>query len=255
MQPLKRPVINQVFARGTAWFMLLLVPITFVGFYPTYYSKLSYPHPPIVHLHGLLMVVWLALVVTQPLLIRYNRFSAHRLTGKLSYFVMPLILVSGYFILRYSYQRALQGEDVGPPGFYPADLPLEIKAAEFVVIGTVYWVWLIVYYILGVSFRKNVVSHATFMLAAALTILGPAGDRLIGYICDAFGWPFNAIAGNFVFALVVIVFSFLFVLHLRRKLSVWPSLLVIVLQLTGIFFFYNMPFHPAWTWLAAVLFG
>jgi hypothetical protein len=53
---------------------------------------------------------------------------------------------------------------------------------------------LIIFYALGVTFRKNLVAHATFMLAAALTILGPAGDQLIGNICDAMGLPFNAIA-------------------------------------------------------------
>jgi hypothetical protein len=43
------------------------------------------------------------------------------------------------------------------------------------------------YYALGILLRKTVVAHATFMLAATLTILGPAGDRLIGHICDATG--------------------------------------------------------------------
>lgn len=68
---------------------------------------------------------------------------------------MPLVIISGYFMLRFSYQRALSGEEVGPPGYYPEDLPIQIKAAESVAIGSVYWVWLIVYYTLGVYFRKK----------------------------------------------------------------------------------------------------
>ncbi|HRJ31026.1 MAG TPA: hypothetical protein PLV21_03315 [Cyclobacteriaceae bacterium] len=252
---MKNSIVDRTLFHGTAWMLLLLIPITFFGFYPSYFAKLNAPTPTVIHLHSAFMLLWLVTAIAQPLLIKFNKLNHHRLVGKISYGVMPLVILSGYFILRYSYHRALGGDAVGPPGFYPTDLSPEIKAAEFVVIGTVYWIWLIVYYVLGVSFRKNMVAHTTFMLAASLTILGPAGDRLIGHICDAFGWPFNAIAANFVFGFVLFVFTALTLLHAKRKQILWPGLLALIIQGIGIFLFFKMPYHTTWNKLAYWLFN
>ncbi|MBX2965555.1 MAG: hypothetical protein KF845_05370 [Cyclobacteriaceae bacterium] len=251
---MKNSLVDRILFPGTAWALLLLVPITFLGFYPSYFGRLNIPTPTVVHVHSIFMMLWLAMAIVQPILLKYHKLTYHRLVGKISYGIMPMVIASGYFILRHSYQRALSGEEVGPPGYYAADLPLHSKAAEFVTIGCVYWLWLMVYYVLGISFRKNLAAHATFMLAAALTILGPAGDRLVGHLCDAMDWPFNAIAGNFVFGLVFVVFASLFALHVKRKLILWPTLLVLVLHLTGIFFYYNMAYHPLWERCASLLF-
>lgn len=246
---------DSVLLPGTAWIMILLIPITFFGFYPSYFSRLTTPMPIVIHLHSAFMLLWLATAVAQPLLIKFNKLSWHRFVGKISYVLMPVVIISGYFILRFSYQRALSGEAVGPEGYFAEDLPLHIKAAEFVVIGSVYWIWLMVYYTLGVYFRKKLVTHATFMLAAALTILGPAGDRLIGHICDAMGWPFNAVAVNLVFALVSVIFFSLLLAHKQKKLSLQPTLTVLLIHGIGIFLFYFMPHHPIWNKMAAFLYN
>ncbi|MBX2964137.1 MAG: hypothetical protein KF687_16620 [Cyclobacteriaceae bacterium] len=237
------------------WALLLLLPITFFGFYPSYFGKITSSLPPIYHVHSGTMLLWLAMSLAQPFLIHFNNIKLHKTIGKVSYALMPLIIVSGYFILRFSYHRALSGEAVVPPNYYPEDLPMHIKAADFVVIGSVYWVWLMVYYALGVYFRKTAVAHATFMLAATLTILGPAGDRLIDHICDALDWPFNAVAGNFVFGLVAAVFVGLLFMHKKKNLELQPTVTVLVIHALGIFLFYTMPFHPLWNRLSAFLFS
>ncbi|MBX2968406.1 MAG: hypothetical protein KF803_03470 [Cyclobacteriaceae bacterium] len=248
-------LLNRVTFPWLPWALLLLIPITFFGFYPTYFSRLTGSLPTVYHLHSGMMLLWLFMAITQPFLIKYNKIWHHKTIGKASYMLLSLIIASGYFILRFSYHRVLAGEVVGPPGYYPDDLPLHIKAAEFVVIGSVYWVWLMVYYALGVYFRKRLVAHATFMTAAALTILGPAGDRLIGHICDAMHWPFNAVAGNFVFGLVAAVFLGLLIMHKKKNLEVQPTITVLAIHGLGVFLFYTMPFHPVWSRVAAFLFS
>lgn len=252
---MNKSLLDRVTFPWLAWALLLLIPITFFGFYPTYFSKLSGSLPSVYHIHSGMMLLWLFMAIAQPFLIKLNKIRYHKTIGKISYVLMPLIIASGYFIIRFSYHRALSGEAVVPPDYYPKDLPLHIKAADFVVISSVYWIWLMVYYILGVSFRKNVVAHATFMLAAALTILGPAGDRLIGHICDAMGWPFNAIAGNFVFGLVAAVFIGLLCIHKKKNLELQPTISVLAIHGLGIFLFYSMPYHPLWTRFAAFFFN
>jgi hypothetical protein len=134
---MSKSLLERVTFPQLTWALLLLIPITFFSFYPTYFGKPSGSIPTIYHIHSGMMLVWLFMVIGQPILIKYNKIRLHKTMGKVSYVLMPMILGSGYFILRFSYHRALAGEAVGPPGYYPADLPLPIIAAEFVVIGTV----------------------------------------------------------------------------------------------------------------------
>jgi hypothetical protein len=249
----RQALIDKVLLPHSAWALLLLIPITFIGFYPSYYS--TFKAPLIIHIHGALMVLWLATVIIQPWLIKTHKIKWHKRVGKLSYVLVPTILLVGYFVLRYGYLRVLGGDVVAPTEYYPDGASAMTKAADFVVIGSVYFIWLLVYYFLGIVFRKKTHVHATFMLAAALTILGPSGDRFIGHICDALGWNFNVVAENFTFGLVFLLFSALLTFHRRHKLPLWPTVTVLALHVTGVFLYYKMPFHPVWDSFANMLFS
>ncbi|WP_304518085.1 hypothetical protein [Cecembia rubra] len=249
----KQGIIDVVLLPNISWVLLLLIPITFIGFFPSYYSTLK--APLIIHIHGALMVLWLATAIIQPWLIKLHKIKWHKIIGRLSYLLMPFILLVGYLLLQYGYRRVLGGDLVAPPEYYPDGASAMTKAADFVVIGSVYFIWLLVYYVLGIVFRRKTQAHATFMLAATMTILGPSGDRFIGHLCDALGWKFNAVAQNFTFGIAFFLFIILLISHYRRKLPLWPTVTVLVLHLMGVFLFYKMPFHPAWNSLAKMLFS
>lgn len=246
-------IIDRVLLPYTPWALLLLIPITFIGFYPSYYS--TFHAPAIIHLHGAVMLLWLALAIIQPWLVHTNKMDWHRLVGRLSYILIPCVLLTGYFVLRHGYLRVLDGDIVAPPEYYPEGVTPLTKAADFTVISSVYFAWLLLYFVLGIINRRNTPAHATFMLAATLTILGPGADRLIGHICDALGWPYNAVAENFTFGIVFVVFFALYIRHRRKRLSLWPSLTILFLHLAGVFLYYTLPFHPTWDRLAAFLYG
>ncbi len=249
-----KSLLDRVTFPWVVWVLLLMLPITFFGFYPSYFSLLSEPLPIIFHIHGIMMLVWLFMAIIQPFLIRFNKIRLHKKLGRLSYILMPLIITTGYFILRYSYRRALAGDNVGPPGYYPEDLPLHIKAAEFIMIGSVYLSWLTIYYLLGIYFRKNTVAHATFMIAAAFTILGPSGDRFIGQVYDGLGWQYNWLAANMTFIFVFIFFLALIVNRASKKLPLRPVLIVLGIHASGVFLFYLLPYSLFWNWLTEKVF-
>lgn len=246
-------LIDKVLLPHTAWMLLLLIPITFLGFYPTYYS--TFKAPFIIHLHAVLMGIWLAMAVTQPWLIKTGQFRWHKFTGRLSYALIPAILIVGYFVLRHGYIRVLGGDVIAPPEYYPADAAPMSKAADFVLISSIYFTWLLIYYAMGIAFRRRTFAHATFMLAAILTILGPSGDRLIWHIYVALGWNFPAVAEYYTFFLVFIIFGALLIYHRKKKLQLWPTITVLAIHLTGVVMYYAMPFHPVWDKLAAALFS
>lgn len=248
-------ILGKYLFPNTHWFLLLLIPISILGFYPSYFSVLDEPHTLTIHLHAVLMMGWLGLAILQPWLIHYRKFAAHQFIGKISYLLFPLLIYTGYRVIGFSYKMAIFGERPFFVEYWPKDWTIEHVAGASIVIAGVYWIWLVVYYLLGILVRKNRFAHAHFMLAATLTVLGPAGDRLIGHICNSMGWEFNLLAENFVYMLVGLVFAALALKHYRQHRSYWPALLVLGIHVLGVLLYYTLPYSEAWVRLTTALFA
>ena len=82
------------------WFLLLIV-LVFMGFYTSYFSVFFQPKAPIIHIHFTLMVLWIAMLITQPFLIKYKRVAIHRMLGKISYVLVPLVSASAFLMIRF----------------------------------------------------------------------------------------------------------------------------------------------------------
>lgn len=254
LQMKKANIISRLFFSGLEYYLILLLPVTFFGFYPTYISKPVGAFNQVVHLHGLLMLVWLLLVVAQPLLISFRKFSLHRMLGRLSYFIMPVIIVSGYLIISFSYRQFAAGERMQALSFWPPEWPLQQKAAASAVIGSVYLVWLSVYFSLGILSRKKAPVHGMYMLAAGLTILGPSGDRLVGFLVESLGWSYNTFAEYFIFIFTGVFFTFLLFRQRLKGLDIKPALIILSIHLAGIFLYYFLPHSRTWAFLAERIF-
>ncbi|MBK8391719.1 MAG: hypothetical protein IPL23_21635 [Saprospiraceae bacterium] len=84
---------------SVGFFFIAILIITLLGFYPSYFS-----HFPkfegfslAFHFHGVLALLWLCMLIAQAFLIRAKKYEIHKVIGKLSYFVMPLLLFSFFF--------------------------------------------------------------------------------------------------------------------------------------------------------------
>lgn len=64
--------------RNALFGFALFLALTLIAFWPTYLSRLGEQPTYHFHLHGILMVLWLALLVTQAHLIRAKRRPLHR---------------------------------------------------------------------------------------------------------------------------------------------------------------------------------
>ena len=100
---------SDLYKRAIAYWFLLLIPLIAWGFYHTYFSVFFQPHPSIIHLHFALMMMLATMFIVQPLLIRYKKLALHRMIGKISYVVVPLLLITGFFLIRFVYYRDLNG--------------------------------------------------------------------------------------------------------------------------------------------------
>ena len=148
--------------RYTGYFMILLVPLVVLAFYPSYFGQIPVFGEHIKfydHLHALIASVWIFLLILQPLLVARRKYTLHKKLGRLSYFIFPALIVS--FIPRMIV--LIQSPDPRNV-FYPL--------ADCLVLVSLYS--------LAILHRKNITWHMRFMIAAALVFLGPTIGR-IGY--------------------------------------------------------------------------
>ena len=92
--------------RNVGFFLLLLISMAVLGFYKSYIiqsPEVNIAIDGFIHFHAAVSSVWIGLLIAQPLLIRYKQHRMHRLFGKMSYIVFPLLLLTFVALIIRSY--------------------------------------------------------------------------------------------------------------------------------------------------------
>lgn len=204
--------------KNTGYFMLLLIPLAFTGFYITYFShfadfneaftavtngKITIFH----HLHATSATLWILLLIIQPLLIRFEKFKIHKTIGKISYFIFPMLIIS----------------------FIP--LILNILSSSH-PIGSYNPVanslFLILFYSLAVYNRKNTPKHMRYMIGTATVFLQPAIARIGIFV---FGWQPKTSNNFLVFITIYLILIGLILLDKKRGKNFKPYILILVVYI------------------------
>lgn len=149
------------------YFFLVLIPLAVLGFWKSYFSKLfasDNNFGTYFHFHAVLMALWIVFLIVQPALIRAKKYTIHRINGRISFILMPLILVSILLMLH-------SGGKADPPeqqGFAYFAIPVVLF---FIVSG---------FYVVALLNRHNVNIHARSMIATGIAFLDPTLMRFIG---------------------------------------------------------------------------
>ncbi|HVM22490.1 MAG TPA: hypothetical protein VM308_04195, partial [Sphingomicrobium sp.] len=93
-QPKRKP---RLFLTG-GWYVLGLLVLSVIAFWPIYVMKLPFEAEYWVNVHTVGVVVWMLMLIGQPLLIRAGRRPLHKKIGKLSYALVPFILMSAMLL-------------------------------------------------------------------------------------------------------------------------------------------------------------
>lgn len=112
----------------------------------------------ITHFHATMVVLWLMLLIVQPILIIKKKIRWHRLLGKASYLVVALMFISMLLIVNQDQSRAKN---------------LPVFAANLFDIPV-----FVAFYSLAIYFRKKPAYHARFMVMSVIPFLDPALARL-----------------------------------------------------------------------------
>lgn len=159
-----------------------------LAFWPGYYSKIGEAMEVRLHTHGLAMTTWCLLLIAQGLLIRLKKFRVHRLIGKVSYVIFPLIIAATINLIHYQFQGAGQLTNM-----HYATIALMVNATMV----------LAVLYGLAIYHQKQPLVHARYMICTIFPMFTPVTDRLIyrhypsllEYLPTIDGYPMAPAAG------------------------------------------------------------
>lgn len=191
--------------RYLGYFLLLLIPLIFAGFYKTYFQPFPDFEEDIdvyIHIHAAIATLWVVILIVQPFLIVNKKTALHKAVGKLTYFIFPLLILS--FV-----PRIIRTYDLGE---YPN---LFFSLAD----GSL----LILFYSLAVYNKRKTARHMRYMIASALVLLGPTVGR-IGPIL--LGWS-ELLTQNVQYGIIYTILTGLVLYDLKNKRKYQPYLVAI----------------------------
>lgn len=155
------------------YLFIALLPLSVLAFWKTYFSDLLKNGKSFdfyFHFHVIIAVTWLLMLIIQPVLFRLKKLRLHKLLGKISYILFPILLVSIVLLAHYRYRTLKDAE--------PLQLLIPFKDIIIALYG----------FLIAVYYRKRVFIHARGMLLTGIVFLEPVFVRIFSnYIAS---WPY-----------------------------------------------------------------
>jgi hypothetical protein len=154
--------------KNLVYFFGVIAIITFIGFYKKYFS-LAPDFPGlknIHHFHALALTTWLSMLIVQPILIAKNKMAAHRLIGRFSYILVPIMFVSMLLAYHNQYLR------------FVAEGKSEVETLAFVFSPATDAIPFVVFYLLAILNKRETAKHMRYMICTGIVIGGPGLGRI-----------------------------------------------------------------------------
>ncbi len=158
--------------KNLGYFFLFLLVLVFLGFYKTYFGLFPDFDPSttkIVHFHAFILFLWTCTVITQPLLIRYGKYNTHRMIGRFTYVLVPLMITS--FVLMWMKGFTEQFSHTFS-GFMDYMYEHHFHSIADVLL-------IIIFYSLAIVNKKITPRHMRYMIAMTLIFIDPTLSRLL----------------------------------------------------------------------------
>ena len=208
--------------RYVGFAFLFLVPAVALGFYFPYFSLIPDFDPsitPLIHVHAIALMLLVALFVIQPLLVQFKNFTFHRILGRLTYVLVPLVAVSVIGVIIKEFDAGLAGQmtlATDLKSIYPDVASLLLSIA---------------FYLLAIKNRRSAPAHMRYMIAFALSVAPAATNRVMGYWLD-FGRFASGVVSD---VLVCVIYVALIFFDRRHDANYRPYVLAL-----GLYFFYSV---------------
>jgi hypothetical protein len=153
--------------RNISYLFVAVLLIIFVGFYKTYFGLIpNVSHwAGVIHFHAVVLLLWFGMLIAQPLLIRAKQFRLHRTLGRVSYGLVPIVLVSMWLASRSQFVRF-----VGQIPDHQNLADLFIPLSQMLLFG--------ILYVLAMVYRRQIPAHLRFVVASSVVFLSPSLGRV-----------------------------------------------------------------------------
>jgi hypothetical protein len=238
---LRGPLVTgsmQVLNQGSVWLFIVFSLAMIVAFWPSYFSRLGQQPSYHFHAHGLAMTAWAVLLITQAWLMRAGKRAAHKRIGKLSYVIVPAVVIA---TVQFAHFRMQGVPALDPVSLYFLTLVLNALVAFSVLYG------------LAMYHRRKPALHARYMISTLFPLFTPVTDRLIGRYLPALvpmvpridGAPIVPVAG-FLLADAMLIALSIWDWRVNRRTDVFPvALVIVVLYHVSVMTLYRQPFWIA----------
>ncbi|MBL7857975.1 MAG: hypothetical protein JNM57_09810 [Cyclobacteriaceae bacterium] len=134
------------------------------GFWFTYFTKILDQENYRMHTHGITLLLWCLMLITQAFLIRAKNYTWHKRIGKLSFVLVPLLIFTTLDLLKY---RLEEVDALGNLDYFFIALVVNALLAFAILYG------------LAIFYKKNSALHARYMVCTVFPMFTPITDRII----------------------------------------------------------------------------
>ena len=178
------------YRRAWLWVLALLI-LTFVAFWPGYFSKL--PEKKLAHhYHAASAVLWMLLAIAQSWTIHHDRMALHRKIGLAIFLLFPFFLIAGMWVIHVE-AATLSGDFTSVEGR---------QIAQFGFFDPLANIGFAVMFDLGLKYRHKMQLHARYMLGTLLFVIAPVGFRLLAHTSPFLGrdenFSYDMAGGNLI---------------------------------------------------------
>jgi hypothetical protein len=141
-----------------------LLALALVAFWPGYLALPKSRFSGWFHLHAVAAVLWIFMLIAQPWAIHSGRRALHRLIGRASYVLMPVLVIS-FVGLAHDVMHGKTGAEAA-------------TQAYFFYIRVVLVAIFVGCYAMAVGNRRNAAVHSRYMLCTGLALVDPVVHRV-----------------------------------------------------------------------------
>jgi hypothetical protein len=225
---LERTLFQKSYLCFIAFFVFMLA-----GFWVTYFTRMLDQENYRMHTHGVALILWCLMLISQAWLIREKKYALHKQIGKFSYVLVPFMIYTTLDLLKYR-------------------LPDTLTSMDFFFIALVVnaLVAFVIFYGFAIVYRKKSMVHARFMVCTIFPMVTPISDRIIHiyfpsvvkYLPTIEGNPIAPVAG-FALADLLMITLCIWDWRSHKRLDVFPiALLVLLLYHYSVLNFYKFEF-------------
>ena len=116
-------------------------------------------------------MLWALILIAQPILIRYKKYKAHKILGRFTYFLVPLVILTCFGVMRQQYYEGLERKMTSA------------QSLKSLFVSLTQALSIIILYALAIInvLKGNIAFHMRYMICLFLQFIPPTFGRTLGY--------------------------------------------------------------------------